>query len=86
MQRNPMNDLERFIAVMEYQPVDRVPNWELGVWPQTRDRWEDEGLDMTQYHWDWFTGDERPGHGPARVHPLQLRVDPTLRGRDAGRG
>jgi uroporphyrinogen decarboxylase len=59
-----MNDLERFIAVMEYQPVDRVPNWELGVWPQTRDRWEDEGLDMTQYHWDWFTGESALGMAP----------------------
>ena len=39
-----MNHLQRFIAVMDYQPVDRVPNWELGVWPQTRDRWEPEGL------------------------------------------
>src|SRR4029450_4531629 len=52
-----MTDLERFLAVMEYEPVDRVPNWELGVWPQTRERWEREGLDMTAYHWDWFTGE-----------------------------
>jgi uroporphyrinogen decarboxylase len=59
-----MNDLERFIAVMEYQPVDSVPNWELGVWPQTRDRWEDEGLDMSLYHWDWFTGESALGMAP----------------------
>ena len=31
-----MNHLERFLAVMEYQAADQVPNWELGVWPQTR--------------------------------------------------
>ncbi len=59
-----MNDRERFIAVMEYQPVDRVPNWELGVWPQTIDRWEEEGLDMTQFHWDWFTGESAIGLDP----------------------
>jgi uroporphyrinogen decarboxylase len=59
-----MTDLERFLAVMEYQPVDRVPNWELGVWPQTRERWEQEGLDMTQYHWDWFTGEAALGMDP----------------------
>src|SRR5512141_2792720 len=53
-----MNHLERFLAVMEYQPVDRVPNWELGAWPQTRDRWEAEGLDSTWWHWDWFTGEK----------------------------
>ena len=45
-----MNHLERFLAVMEYQPVDRVPNWELGAWPQTRERWESEGLPSTAYH------------------------------------
>ncbi len=59
-----MNDRERFIAVMEYQPVDRVPNWELGVWPQTRDRWEAEGLDSTDWHWDWFTGESALGMDP----------------------
>ncbi len=52
-----LSELDRFLAVMEYQPVDRVPNWELGVWPQTRDRWESEALDTIPYHWDWFTGE-----------------------------
>lgn len=59
-----MTDRDRFLAVMEYQPVDRVPNWELGVWPQTRDRWEREGLDMTKMHWDWFTGEAAFGMDP----------------------
>jgi uroporphyrinogen decarboxylase len=49
---------------MEYKPVDRVPNWELGAWPQTIDRWEAEGLDPTQHHWDWFTGDKAFGMDP----------------------
>ena len=57
----PMTHLERFLAVMEYQPFDRVPNWELGVWPQAIDRWESEGLDLSRHHWDWFTGDETFG-------------------------
>jgi uroporphyrinogen decarboxylase len=59
-----MDYLERFLANMEYQPVDRVPNWEMGVWPQTRDRWEAEGLDIAQYHWNddyWFAGEETLG-------------------------
>ena len=59
-----MNHLERFLAVMEYQPVDRVPNWEAGVWPQTRQRWADEGLDRDQLHWNWFTGEESLGMDP----------------------
>jgi len=59
-----MNHLERFLGVMEYRPVDRVPNWELGVWGQTRDRWEAEGLDTLSLHWDWFAGEARLGMDP----------------------
>ena len=59
-----MNHLERFIAVMEYQPVDRVPNWEAGAWPQARERWESEGLDPSTMHWDWFPGEEAIGLDP----------------------
>jgi uroporphyrinogen decarboxylase len=39
-----MDDRERFRRVMSFQPVDRVPNWEFGVWPQTVDRWLQEGM------------------------------------------
>ena len=59
-----MNPLERFLAAMDYRPVDRAPNWELGVWGQTRDRWEAEGLDSRTYTWDWFTGEEVLGMDP----------------------
>jgi uroporphyrinogen decarboxylase len=59
-----MNHLERFMAVMEYEPVDRVPNWELGVWGQTKDRWEEEGLDPTSIHWHWFSGERSLGMDP----------------------
>ena len=38
-----MNDLERFRACMEYEPVDRVPFWAGGGWPETIDRWKREG-------------------------------------------
>lgn len=59
-----MNHLERFYAVMDYQTVDRVPNWELGVWPQTKERWETEGLDTTRFHWQWFPGEAALGMDP----------------------
>jgi len=49
-----MNSLERFLKVMEYEPVDRVPNYELGVWPQTAERWFEEGLPRGKFTWDWF--------------------------------
>ncbi|MCD6287166.1 MAG: hypothetical protein J7M39_14755, partial [Anaerolineae bacterium] len=48
----------------EYEPVDYVPNWELGVWGQTQDRWEAEGLDPTSLHWNWFPGEARLGLDP----------------------
>ena len=51
-----MTNRERFINVMEYKKVDRVPNYEVGVWGQTIERWEKEGLDINNVHWDWFTG------------------------------
>jgi len=57
-----LDHLERFLAVMEYQPVDRVPNWELGVWPH--ERWEKEGLDPTSLHWQWFPGERALGMDP----------------------
>jgi uroporphyrinogen-III decarboxylase len=53
-----MTQRERFINTMEYNPVDRVPNHEVGVWGQTIDRWEKEGLNIYDLHWDWFTGEE----------------------------
>ena len=52
---------KRFLAVMEHQPVDRAPNWELGVWPQTRERWEKEGLPAEKFKWDWFSGEDAIG-------------------------
>ena len=51
-----MTHLERFLNLMDYKPVDRVPNWEVGAWQQTIDRWHAEGLDRHAVCWDWFTG------------------------------
>jgi uroporphyrinogen decarboxylase len=59
-----MNHLERFLATMEYQPVDRAPNWEAGAWPQTRQRWEREGMPVHDYHWGWFDGEPALGMDP----------------------
>ena len=57
-----MNDRERFIACMEYQPADRRPNHELGVWGQTRTRWERENPDAVRdFTWNWFDGETALG-------------------------
>ena len=40
-----MNHVERFRAVMNFQPVDRLPRWEWAMWwDLTIDRWHNEGL------------------------------------------
>ena len=40
-----MNHVERFRAVMNFQPVDRLPRWEWAMWwDETIGRWKTEGL------------------------------------------
>lgn len=40
-----MNHVERFRAVMAFQPVDRLPRWEWAMWwDRTLARWRGEGL------------------------------------------
>ncbi len=40
-----MNHVERFRAVMNFQPVDRLPRWEWAMWwDRTINRWKGEGL------------------------------------------
>jgi hypothetical protein len=61
----PMTEKERFYACMEYKPVDYVPFWNWGAWPETIERWRGEGYDPQKYepatitdmrNWigDWF--------------------------------
>jgi uroporphyrinogen decarboxylase len=39
-----MNERERFSRIMQFQKVDRVPNYELGLLKGTAERWYSEGL------------------------------------------
>jgi uroporphyrinogen decarboxylase len=73
-----MTPLERFLAMMDYGPVDHVPNWELGVWPQTRQRWEKEGLDTAQFHWKWFPGEQALGMDPKEFIPFNRGMIPEF--------
>lgn len=78
MLNHEMTARERFLGVMEYQPVDRVPNHEVGVWTQTQDRWQQEGLDIYDLHWDWFTGEERFGMDPREYIPVNFGMLPQF--------
>jgi len=48
---------QRFLNVLEYKSVDRAPNIEVGVWGQTIQRWENEGLDTSKVHFNWWVGE-----------------------------
>ena len=53
-----MTTRQQFLNVMDYKPVDAVPNYEAGVWSQTADRWRAEGLDDSELTWNWFWGED----------------------------
>jgi len=40
-----MTDRERFLAVFRFEPFDRCPMWEMGMWATTLERWRAEGWD-----------------------------------------
>lgn len=55
-----LTNRERFRRTMEFKPVDRVPFYELGVWGQTRKRWEKEGMPIDAVYFNnnkWFEGE-----------------------------
>ncbi len=74
----PMTGRERFINVMEYKPVDKVPNYEAGVWGQTKERWIQEGLNEFELHWNWWAGEEYFGMDPREFIPLNYAMLPSF--------
>jgi hypothetical protein len=43
-----MNHVERFRAVMSFQPVDRLPRWEWAMWwDRTVSNWKEQGMPST---------------------------------------
>ena len=54
-----MNARERFLAVMNFEKVDRTLFWEMGYWKETLERWYQEGLPRTRD----VTGELKPGEG-----------------------
>lgn len=55
-------ELERFIDCMEYGSSLPRPNHELGVWPQTAERWVAEAPEAVNgFTWNWFWGEDGLG-------------------------
>ncbi len=66
-----MNDRQRFIATMHYQPRDRAPICDFGFWPETIDAWHRQGLpewvawsEHTRCTTDRAFGMDRFSYGP----------------------
>jgi len=73
-----MTDRERFLNVMNFQSVDRVPNYELGAWPQTVDRWHGEGLPRDVAYFHWFEGDPYFGIDRRAFAPINTSMLPPF--------
>lgn len=67
---NPMNNRERALAVLNYQPYDRLPVVHFGYWTETLEKWAAEGhLTRTQAA-SW-----RPANAVDRALATQLGFD-----------
>ncbi len=73
-----MTPLQRFDAMMTYGAADRPPSWELGAWPQARQRWLDEGLPPERVDGDWFSGLPTLGMDPRIFAPLDFKLRPPF--------
>ena len=56
-----MTPRERFNRILSFESVDRLPNYELGCWGQTIERWDNEGLPAETLYWNWFEGEPSLG-------------------------
>ncbi|MDW7657348.1 MAG: uroporphyrinogen decarboxylase family protein [Bacillota bacterium] len=78
MESEALNGRQRFINVMSYQAVDRIPNYEAGVWGQTKQRWIDEGLNEFDLHWDWWAGEASFGMDAREFIPVNYGMMPAF--------
>lgn len=74
-----MSNRDRFLALMEYKSVDRIPNHEVGVWAQTLERWKAEGLDAKSYNWNWFVGDPKWDMDHREYLPINYGLIPPFK-------
>lgn len=66
-----MNTRERFLSIMNFEPVDRTLKWEFGYWTGTIRRWYREGLTMKTGISDCLSsGDEVIGESLAQFEGI----------------
>ena len=76
-----MNHRQRFRALMNYEPIDRMPLYYFGTWRETKARWQQEGLpgcevsdrcegpQLPEMDPDWEDG-MWSAHGLVNVNPI----------------
>jgi len=73
-----MNDRQRFIATMHYQPRDRVPLYDFNYWDETLPAWHKQGLDRKWNRGnvrEFFGLDSSLGGGEPQDWGTGVRVD-----------
>ena len=73
-----MNGRERFNRVMRFEHVDRVPNYELGMWGQTVELWQAEGMPQDRVYLNWFEGEPHYGIDRRAFAPLHTGMIPAF--------
>ncbi len=73
-----MTTREAFLRCMKFQPVQRVPNFELGFWGQTIERWLGEGMTQEATRYATFYGNEVFGLDRRDYVPVNLGPIPAF--------
>ena len=73
-----MNGRERFSRIMEFEEVDRVPNYELGLWGQTAERYFNEGMPQDAVYLKWFEGEPYFNIDRRAFAPINLSMAPPF--------
>ena len=69
----------RFHRVMKFQSVERIPNCELGAWPQTVQRWYEEGMPIRPSTGSCWNGQPVFGLEPLYVWASGIDAGPIPR-------
>jgi|GEM_PF-59591 len=74
-----ITDLLAFERCMEFQPAERRPNHEVGVWAQTKKRWQHEAPDAVKdWQWNWFYGEDKLGLDRREYIPIDYGFIPPF--------
>ena len=73
-----MTTRERFVNCMNFEPVDRLPNFELGFWGQAIERWLGEGMPEEVAQHAHFYGCEPLGIERRDFLPLSFGAIPAF--------